>query len=397
MIEKIWDPGRIEDRLQMRAVQLRRPLSCTLELTYRCNFHCKMCYVRMSDSEAAQYGKMRTPGEWIDMARQLSEAGVFYLSLTGGECTRYPGFETLYEQLYKMGFRISLMSNAGAYTDPVRELFRKYPPHRAAISLYGGCNETYQAVTGDPEGFQKTVSNIRFFQSIGVPVSLNFTIIRQNVTDYPKVGRLCQELGIPYTLITDITSHQKNIDFSDAAECRLSPAQRACIACHPPEEVALALENAKELEKELEHFRPGHSFSEHPVTDLQGRPYVNEAPASGSDACIGSFSSCAIYWNGDMQTCISLNGYHCVKPFETGFESAWTALKAEQEKTFRYPDACRSCGMASDYLHNCAGRRFEGTHSPYEPDFYTCQYTYLLKLYKARLKKHDTAPEIKCL
>ena len=375
MIEKTWDLNRIGDQIQLRAIQRRRPISCVMELTYRCNFHCRMCYIRMTDSQAAPYGRMRTVEEWLDMAGQLRDAGVLYLTLTGGECTQYPGFVKLYEQLSQMGFRISLMSNAGSYTDSIRDVLRRYPPASVGITLYGGCNETYAAVTGDPCGLDKAVENIRFYQSIGVPVGLNFTMIRQNALDYPKVGKLCQELDLTYTMITDITPNHFNSDFSQALACRLTPAERACVACHPPEEVAAALENAIELEKELEHFQ------------MLSAPVG--MPPFEADSCIGSHSGCAIYWNGEMGTCLSMRGCQNTRPFETGFEAAWAQLKAQQDKTFCRPAACQTCGMKDDCLHNCTGRRFEGTGSPHEPDPYTCQYTYLLRLYKARRKVAD--------
>ena len=371
MIQKVWNPDRIEDRIQQKAIQRRRPLSCIFELTYRCNFRCRMCYVRMTDTQAAAYGRLRTVDEWLDMARQIHDAGVLYLTLTGGECTLYPGFGILYEQVAKMGFRLSVMSNAGAYTDSVRKLFQKYPPHTAAITLYGGSNETYEAVTGDPEGYDKVVGNIRFLQSIGVRVALNYTMVRQNVSDYPKVAELSVGLGIPFTLTTDITGHQRDVTFSDALGSRLSPAQRACIACHTPDEVAQALENAKELEKELEHFELPKA-PDHPIPEQ-------------ADACIGASVGCAILWNGDMQSCISMNGFKPVKPFETGFEAAWAQMKTQQDEVFRLPAACQVCELAPDCMHNCSARRYEGTGSPYEPDPYTCQYTYLLKIYKARV------------
>ena len=251
----------------------------------------------------------------------------------------------------------------------MKELFRRYPPHSVAITLYGGCNETYAAVTGDPEGFDKVVGNIRFLQSIGIRIGLTFTMIRQNVLDYPKVASLCRELGIPFSLITDITGHQWNAAFSEARECRLSPAERVCAACCPPEEIAAAMEYAKTLEKELEHFE---------------LPKAPEEPLpERADACIGSSTGCAILWNGDMQSCISMNGFRPVKPFEIGFEAAWVQMKAQQKETFRLPDVCQACRMSKDCLHNCSARRFEGTGSPYEPDPYTCQYTYLLSLYRA--------------
>ena len=383
MIEKVWDTDKIEDRMLLQAIRLRRPLNVTLELTYRCNFHCRMCYVRMSDAQAAPYGRLRTVEEWLDMARQMLDAGVLYLNLTGGECTQYPGFLQLYPALAQMGFRVSIMSNAGAYSDAIRDVFRRFPPYGAAVTLYGASAETYAAVTGDAGGLDKALENIRFLRSIGVPVKLNFTMTRQNALDYPKVGALCMELGLPYTLITDITGHQRDASFSDALQCRLSPAERAAIACHPPEEVALALERAKALEKELEHFR---------MPAAPAEPLPPEM-----DSCIGSVSGCAIYWNGDMQTCISMNGFHCVKPFEIGFEAAWAQLKAEHETNFQRPAACQACSMASDCLHNCAARRFEGTGSPHEPDPYTCQYTYLLRLYKARQGSADMPQAPSCV
>lgn len=375
--QKVWNPDWIEDRLQQKAIQLRRPLSCIFELTYRCNFHCKMCYVRMDDEQAASFGRLRTLDEWLDMAAQIRKAGVFYLTLSGGECTLYPGFETLYEKAARMGFCLNIMSNAGAYTKSIRDLFRRIPPRNVAVTLYGGCNETYDAVTGDPQGFDKVIDNIRFLQSLGIPVKLNFTIIRENVLDYPKVSKTAGELGLPYNLITDITQHQRGVSLYDARSSRLTPAERACIACHPPQEAALAMENARELEKELVHFR---------------QPVAPETlPPSQQDSCIGSHTACAIMWNGDMQSCISMNGYHPKKPFDVGFETAWAQLKAEQEETFRTPSVCQVCSMADECLQNCSARRFEGTGIPFEPDPYTCQYTYLLKKYKTINYKKEQA------
>ena len=382
MRDKEWNLDKVADRLQLRAVQRRRPLSCTFELTYRCNFRCRMCYVRMDDHQACAYGQMRTVDEWLDMARQARDAGVLYLNLTGGECTIYLGFDRLYRELSQMGFRVSLMSNAGAYTDAIRALLTEYPPYHVAISLYGGSNETYARVTGDPHGLDKTLENIRFLQRIGVPVSLNFTMIRENVLDYPLVGRLCRDLGLGYTLITDITSHQRGDGFSNALESRLSPAERACVACHPPEEVALAMERAKELEKELANFVQPTAPAE-PMEPQLG-------------ACVGAWSSAAIFWNGEMQTCISMNGHRNVNPFEIGFEAAWAQIQAEHAETFCLPAACQACPMAKDCIHNCAARRFEGTGKTGEPDPYTCQYTYLLTLYREKMNNPEIPPAPSC-
>lgn len=368
MIQKVWDLDKITDRLLLQAIKNKRPLSCMLELTYRCNFRCKMCYIRMDDAQAEPFGRMRTVEEWLDMASQLYKAGVLYLTLTGGECTTYPGFERLYEELSKMGFFINIMSNAGAYNDSIRDVFRRFPPRNISITLYGASNETYKAVTGDPYGFDKTISNIEFFSSIGVPVSLNFTMIKQNVLDYPKISELCAQLGIPFTLATDITGHRYCPSFSDAFDSRLTPAQRACVAYTNPKDVALALKDAASLTLEE---------SDEPFSDNG-----NEVENPEFDYCMGAYTNCAISWNGDMNCCIAFLRQTCVKPFETGFEAAWQQLKEMQEDKFRTPPKCRSCKLYSECRLNCAGRRFEGTGNPAIPDTYTCQYTSIMKTLK---------------
>ena len=383
MIQKEWHPDRIKDQLLLQAIRNRRPLSCTLEVTYQCNFRCGMCYVRMSSEQAAPYGRLRTLEEWLGLAQQLLDAGVLYLNLTGGECTRYPGFVPLYEALCRMGFLVSIMSNAGAWTDAVRDVFRRFPPQSVGITLYGASNETCAAVTGDPNGLDRALGNIRFLQSLGVPTTLNFTVVRQNVLDYPKVDRLCRELQLPYTVITDLTTHQRDPAFSKAAEWRLSPAEQAVVACCKPDEVAQALQEAPALEAELRDFR---------MPEAPAEPLPPEL-----DACIGSVTSCAIYWNGEMNTCVSTNGCQNVRPFEIGFEAAWQQLKARFETTFHRPAVCQACSMAPDCLHNCAGRRFEGTGSTQEPDPYTCQYVYLLRICKSRQPHADPPPSPMCV
>jgi pyruvate formate lyase activating enzyme len=57
------------------------------------------------------------------------------ITVAGGECTLYPGFPRLSEELCKMGFLVSIMSNAGAYTEEIRDVFRRYPPNSAGITL----------------------------------------------------------------------------------------------------------------------------------------------------------------------------------------------------------------------------------------------------------------------
>ena len=46
------------------------PISGTFELTPRCNFRCRMCYVHLEPSEIPKYGKELTAREWIGIRKE---------------------------------------------------------------------------------------------------------------------------------------------------------------------------------------------------------------------------------------------------------------------------------------------------------------------------------------
>lgn len=363
----------LEDMLRQKAIKRRVPFTAIFELTYRCNFHCPMCYIRMTDAQAAPFGRMRTMAEWLDMARQVREAGVFYITLTGGECTQYPDFVPLYKALYQMGFRITLMSNAADYSDEIKEALRAFPPYEVTTTLYGGSSETYRRVTGDPQGFDKVMDNIHFLRSLGIPMRINFTVIRENIRDYPLIKAICDELKLSCLLSSDLFVHAWDKRYSSVAQHILSPAERACVACRKPEEVEEALADAQELEK---LWKP-----EYLPTARSEKPKPRY--------CNGSSCSSAILWNGDLQTCLSLAGAPAYKPFEIGFDAAWKQLQSERDARFMTSPVCDACAFIDNCASHCAARNYQGTGDFYTPDPAVCKYTWFVNQYKKILAERQ--------
>ncbi len=65
--------------MSAKALKLGIPLSVQLDLTYRCNERCIHCYLDHED-----HGEMTTT-EIKSLLDQFAEAGVFFLTLSGGE------------------------------------------------------------------------------------------------------------------------------------------------------------------------------------------------------------------------------------------------------------------------------------------------------------------------
>lgn len=166
------------------------PISGTFELTPRCNFNCKMCYVHLLEKDIPKYGKELSAKKWIDIAKQAKEAGTTWLCITGGEPLLHPEFEEIYTQLSKMGFFITLQTNA-SLIPKYQKLFENYPPRSIKITLYGSNNETYKKVCQIDNGFTKVHQSIQLLKKMNIPIQLVSTITKQNLDDIKKNGFLC--------------------------------------------------------------------------------------------------------------------------------------------------------------------------------------------------------------
>ena len=54
------------------------PVAGTFELTARCNFNCKMCYVHLTEAEQRRRGRELTAQEWIALGEAAKRAGTVF-------------------------------------------------------------------------------------------------------------------------------------------------------------------------------------------------------------------------------------------------------------------------------------------------------------------------------
>ena len=88
-----------------KALKLNIPLSVQLDLTYRCNERCVHCYLDHDD-----HGEMTT-AEIKDLLDQMADAGVFYLTISGGEIMMRRDFFEILEHARARTFCIKLKTN----------------------------------------------------------------------------------------------------------------------------------------------------------------------------------------------------------------------------------------------------------------------------------------------
>jgi len=187
------------DTVVQRALALRVPLSVQLDLTYRCNERCEHCYLDHKDR-----GELKTH-ELKRILRQLADAGVFFLTLSGGEpFLRRDLFEIL-QHARSLNFNIKLKTNAVLIRPQDARRLRDLAVEQVQVSVYSTRPEVHDAITKLPGSLQATIAGIQLLHRSGIKVSVANVLMRSNAQDSENVRKLSGELNAHYTLDPTIT------------------------------------------------------------------------------------------------------------------------------------------------------------------------------------------------
>ena len=182
-----------------KALKLGTPLSVHLDVTYRCNERCVHCYLDHED-----HGEMTTE-EIKDLLNQLAGAGVFFLTLSGGEILLRKDFFEILEYARELTFCVKLKSNAIMIREGEAQRLRSLGVESIQVSIYSHRPEVHDAITGVKGSLKRSLEAIRFLKSYGLKVIMANVLMVQNRQDYPGVRALAAELGVECTLDPTIT------------------------------------------------------------------------------------------------------------------------------------------------------------------------------------------------
>ncbi len=185
--------------INARALKLGIPLSVQLDLTYRCNERCIHCYLDHED-----HGEMTT-AEIKNLLDELAEAGVFFLTLSGGEILLRKDFFEILEHARALQFCVKLKTNAVLIRERQADRIRSLGVHSVQISIYSHRPEVHDAITKVPGSLKRSVNAIRFLKAHGLKVIIANVLMLQNIQDYPGVKALAAELGVESTIDPTIT------------------------------------------------------------------------------------------------------------------------------------------------------------------------------------------------
>ena len=292
------------------AIHNNFPIECGFELTSRCTFQCKMCYVHTNNSEELIRQELSTE-QWTDIFDQAYNAGMLYAILTGGECLLRSDFKKLYLHLFNLGIRITINTNASILSSDYVEFFKSYPPNKIQISLYGPSEDIYYDVTRT-RSYQRVVDAIDLLLAAGINVKIVFTICKYNYSSLEDLILFAKNRHLPYSVVSDLIPSKEN----------------------PSQEYQL-------------------SFDEYVETKKLQAKYRNKAPKNSRDTtsvttdkefyirCKAGRSCAFINWHGKMQLCASLPEIQ-EDVFENRYVNAWNAIN-HYARNVELPDKCSKC------------------------------------------------------
>ena len=348
---------RLSKYLHAKAAALGYPCAGTFELTPRCNFNCKMCYVHLSKEEQERRGRELTAAEWIDLGKQACKEGMVFLLLTGGEPTLRPDFPEIYTAMKKLGLMISINSNGYLLRGDLLRLLQNDPPFRINISLYGTSNETYEALCGVP-AYDRIMENIRALRESGIDIKLNMSLTESNRQDMEAVLRQAQALGV-HTQAAAYMFPPVRVTGKFGTGYRMTPETAArCEVLY--NELRMTPER---FLKHAENLKNGIRAAGE--EDCEGQP-------GAEVSCRAGRSSFWVSWDGKMTPC-GMMPEPAADVTELGIHGAWEKVR-DAVNEIRLPAECNTCAYRHG-CHVCAAICYCETGSFSRVPEYVCQLT----------------------
>jgi radical SAM protein with 4Fe4S-binding SPASM domain len=281
-------------------------------------------------------GRERTAEEWIAMAKEIQEAGAIGLLLTGGEPLLRPDFPRIYQEIAKLGFMLTLYTNATLITPELMEVLHRYPPHRIGITVYGASQDTYEKVTGNPEAYDRMLKGVRLLRQLPSKITIRTTMIRDNIHDLDRITRWAQTIRpqVEFSVSRIVTKPVRGCK-SNVEACRLSPEQNVAMLEKRNQE--FVLEPFRQLIKEQPQLITDHTYEQHKEVSCER----SDKTLYGCEAGMNSYT---ITWDGKLVGCQML-GDCWTYPFEEGFMKAWEEFP-DKVKMPPLPEKCSSCSLS---------------------------------------------------
>ena len=184
------------DRIHKAAKRKGFPLRVMFELTYRCNFFCKHCYIPFS---YRKYKELKTK-EIFSILDQLASIGCFYLGFTGGEPFIREDIMNILWYAKKKGFEIIIYTNGSLIDKKIADELEELVPNKVDITIPAISKESFERITGVPGSHKRVFNTIELLYKKGVNLGFKSCVLKENEREIEDIQKFAESQGALHRL-----------------------------------------------------------------------------------------------------------------------------------------------------------------------------------------------------
>jgi radical SAM protein len=180
---------------QINAIDFNeRPFIAIWEMTQACDLACVHC---RASAQPDRHPMELSTDEEKNLIDQIASLKVPVFVLTGGDPIKRPDLFELIGHARSAGVRVSLTPSATPLlTRDIVVRLKGAGLARLAVSMDGANAETHDAFRGMTGSFARTLDAIHWANEIGLPVQINTTFSRRNISEIDAIVSLMRSLKI---------------------------------------------------------------------------------------------------------------------------------------------------------------------------------------------------------
>jgi pyrroloquinoline quinone biosynthesis protein E len=168
------------------------PVGLLAELTHRCPLQCSYC---SNPLELERVNMELSTEEWVSVMEQAGDMGILQVHLSGGEPTARKDLEDIISAASKAGLYTNLITAAVTLDRARLEDLAKRGLDHLQISFQDVDAENAERIGAYPGATQKKLDVARWVTELGLPLTINAPIHRQNIHNVGRYIDLALELG----------------------------------------------------------------------------------------------------------------------------------------------------------------------------------------------------------
>lgn len=175
------------------------PLRIMLELTYRCNFKCKHCYIPESYRKKSTKKELKTK-EVFSILDQIADMGCLYLGLTGGEPFLRKDILNIIAYAKMKGFIIVIYTNGSLITENIARALEIIRPYKLDITLPGMSKNVFERITGVPGSRAKVFNAIDSLSKENLKFAFKSCVLKKNISEIKDIYNFAASLKTQYRI-----------------------------------------------------------------------------------------------------------------------------------------------------------------------------------------------------